>query len=497
MKDTNSLDAISNLLEKNVQYPSSETEALDIARQYIKVLKFADAAISEGHNHKVTGYGNFKKEVAEQGGSPPSGLSYGTIRNRINSIEEAISKQKTHLYFTVGGSINQEKVLLLLECFYSWYGSKFTAKLKETTQEYDWEFLLYHHFIENESTVRAHGGIVRAILKLNTKTKEAFIKNINQHAARDYKGSFVRAGDTVVAFHFFGVAQEHEEAKKFELHIKTHQRMDKNNDELILGAYVSYENLTTIRTGTIVLLPISGVAPAPKFLCPFHNRREFLDVPLEIRRYLSKKELNLHKLPKDKFTLTDLKTWLDHKDNDRVSRSPFFSAEELTIFISMPVTGIETARHKGSKSKFESLRDLVFSIIEDPRWQEYKGALKFVFPASIGKKSSDSHIFRENLKIIKRSALFILIYTEPGLTSFSLVEFGYALAHSQRILLFCKRGSVPDQLLEMHVLNSDGIGAIRPVAINEDELDLDEISNAIQAEIDLIITRKDKIILEG
>lgn len=279
--------------------------------------------------------------------------------------------------------------------------------------------------------------IGRTVLQI-PKKEEVDFKNIKDGLSPDYIGSYKYLHNKVLFFDLDNINRDRK------LHMKV---ACKNVDaEVLIGAYITFE-FDHIVTGTVVFQAINSsneVAAARPMIFPYANKEKSSPVPWPIQKFLSIRNLNYYKAPKDKTTIEALNGLVESYSLSENMKSRFLELDHPIAYIATPEDSLPAAEL--------SLKDEVITgVIKD--LEKLFPKVDFVYspnePLAIDSNKSITQVY---LELLKQTRFFILINTELDIASFSFVQFGWALAHCKNIIVIYKQGSISSRILSLDKL---------------------------------------------
>lgn len=273
--------------------------------------------------------------------------------------------------------------------------------------------------------ISATPKIGKSCIILINKTN-AELQNVPDEVSEQYSGIY-RKEAGILCFDFVALNS------KKSLHIKTY--LIKNNDEILLGSYVTTD-VGRIIHGSIVLM--STESPQQSALISKENDEELKLLPNAIINYLSVKWRNYHKVPYPYNTLSGLEEFV-RKYQEKWARR-FIEREKTDVYFAIP--GMAISNEDGSK-----YRVILKKILEDLK-NSYELTHAFNFMISRDKRK-DSPSAKPNLGVVSNSSIFFLIYMHGTKASFSLVQLGWAMAHCKLVVVFYEENSLSKTILRL------------------------------------------------
>lgn len=456
------------LIEKGhgLELYESNREYVLLIEKYWSVLTPVLSWIDKTFKTETMTYHDYTDEIRQQYPEELRGLAKGlsdvTIRKRYTEFKKNEMPEK---FWNVNLTNNTKAKLV--EKFYSFsYLFKFIFLDGHFGRDFNHECLLfrwnvYFHRVFNENVhIKKHSGIGNVLLTYDRIGGQVRIENDTQNGGYNYEGSVTKSDEHVVSFSLERVTPGGKRDSSLTLDMKVFLNLDAQQ-EIALGAYVSYEKGLDVLCGTVVFERIAENwdAVTERQICPRHKRQDFLNTHESIRYYLSRKNLNRIKVKRGNNSYVDLQSFVKSSSGKRLNSSSFIPIERYSVFLSTPVGGVSNIKKK---------LEVITSIINAQEFAIYNDFLKFECPALRGTKKANAIKHDQILNKIKNASLFVLIYGELNLSSFSLIELGYAVAYCQRILLFCKRGAVPEQVRYFYKLENVTVFELDDVLVYDD-----------------------------
>ena len=402
-------------------------------------------------------------------------ISFGAVRKVWADLELKEDENKLNGYLrTIRKKDKIKKLYSYVFVFECIHQGNFEEPIRRSTpKQKGWNLYFHRVFFEGLRN-KEHSGIGSARMLYDAKNNEYIILNDVKNGGYNYRGVGVKTDDSVISFTLDRVVPGEKKDDRYRLFIKAFMNVEKSED-ICLGAYLSYEKSEKIRVGTLVFERIedpNSCEIIPNLLCPIHYRKHYVDVPEQIRMFLSRKDLNRIQLKKGIQTFTDLNSFVESSSSNRCFTVPQFPVEYYQIFISTPVTGSES---------FQVKSKVIESIINNEVFETYNEYLKFVSPVLRGNNKVNYIDYQDNFHSIKSSSLFVYIHDKSVKASFSLIELGYALSFCQRVIIFYEKESDPKQIEHFDNLDSVTVKKI------DDIQSYEHYSFFIKSEIDAII----------
>ena len=311
-------------------------------------------------------------------------------------------------------------------------------------------------------------AIGHAILEVNENSQNATIYNTNSDGRENFSGRVEVSDNNIKNFILKS------DADGEYLFIKKYRAKHTLSDKVALGCYTTYENNNLV-VGVLVFSTIDpddspddqvklgrvlvnncACVDKQNCTCPWYSLDQ------NIRRYLSVRSRNFLPIPSSLHTIKSLSDHLDIVSSPgRYSR--FFQVgRKPRVFVSS-----NTAFRNGNAAFLEeALRFMKVNIGDD-----------YVFEIREEGKREGFNSSRA-LKQIAESDLFVLFYSKVDRASFSLIELGWALAHTKKCLVVCERNA-----MDFRVLNN---GKIEVVIIGETGSDAEDLNRVEELTLDLV-----------
>lgn len=219
------------------------------------------------------------------------------------------------------------------------------------------------------------------------------------------------------------------------------------DQEIILGTYISYEN-KELRSGTVVLTKTDEFGEPCIVNIEgkqnLNSKEDLANTQSEaeiIGEYLGIKQSNYLRIPNKPKSLNELKERILTLKNRRLrpSVNRFVQRSVKLVHLAAPFSSTNESQQK---STFKLLKRL---------GNDLKDYCQVYIPLV---ETVEGYIESQNpdvtLKSLQNTEIFVLILTKTSLSSFSLIELGYAIAHCKKVFLFYENKSVSEQILALN-----------------------------------------------
>ncbi|MBK9929599.1 MAG: hypothetical protein IPP04_06970 [Saprospiraceae bacterium] len=288
-----------------------------------------------------------------------------------------------------------------------------------------WNLYFFH-------TLNEMPKIGKASLELHNQNKQAFIKNVPDRISENYAGIYSTEGKIICL-------DLKSEGNAKSLYIKAHYFS--KCDNIMLGAYITTDD-GKIVNGSIIFQSI--LEPQEPKLVSSNNLSELEEVPLAIRKYLSVKWRNYHKILNKVFDTNDLSKHVNaYKENwnDR-----FVDISKPMVYFGTPSLSIDQASYISFQLQLKSLEVYLANSYHN---FEFKSVPAYEMKLEKLKSVPD-------FSVLSHAHIFILLITRHQKGSFSLVQLGWALAHCKNIIVFYEEGSISKTILRLSHINNKG-----------------------------------------
>jgi hypothetical protein len=279
-------------------------------------------------------------------------------------------------------------------------------------------FVYFFYLIKPEKVPK----LGRAVLRF-TEQDRVHLKNVPE-TSKDYTGRYTQVNQVIFI--------DLQNSRNHKLHMKL-ECPDGAEQELSLGSYSTIDNYRIV-TGELVLhkidpmeIPEEKQTPALLSYGDKETGKEFdQGVDQAIRDYLCIKNMNYHSVPQSITTISALRKHLDFYNPFEGRKRRMFDPGKPRIFVAVP----SSTYHKHGKET-EKVKNLITALKE-------KHGHNFV-----KEKNSETAIdFErrpiENLKLLHRTSVFILIVTQKDVFSFAYLQAGYAVALCKHVIILYK-----------------------------------------------------------
>lgn len=389
---------------------------------------------------KIKNEGKGKDDFAKwvtSNGYDQSGFKPSTIYRRRQKLREVLEDSDNSTfkedYIEI---VNENKNHLhLLEPIVSDYLEQIVL---ESNTDLKRTWYVYH--FDNKDNLDQEPKLARLVLRTTGKGK-ANLSNID--SGSDYTGRFYKTKNKTI---FFNLRSEEDDREALSgAHIRAYFK-DLENDKILLGAYITYEGHRIVN-GSVVLQSIKNNSDAKPLSLSFnHNSEEFFKVDWAIRKYLSLKRYNHSSTRNDIQSIDRLKIFLD-KNVFQKKESRFIEYELPKVFIANPKMAKKFDKEISKDNVI--LQKLKEDLDKRFNPNEKSKKINFLKQDSIF-KSLQNEPFPITLAPLQRTRFFILIYTGSEQGSFTLVELGWALAHSKTVMVFYKEGTLSERILTLY-----------------------------------------------
>lgn len=408
----------------------------------------------------LAGFSEFAKEQREEYEKERKikmpGMSPGSISNGFKLLKEENNLEGKHLLFFEAFNFFAERYQNHYKAFVDKNPlSDIDVKARRSLfKNTCWHLYFFH--VPRPGRNRAALG--RLILKIY-EDGAIELKNIKDLAdSRDYFGHIHEV--KFLGDRFMAMPLNHQDTFdiSFSNILINYSVFEGEISELMIGDYSNISD-RNIETGTVVLQKIPFEAAETSKALTYLNGAEFEEIPIGIRQFLSLKKSNFIRLPNEIHTSIALEQFLDtyNINKDRQYHNDFFNVKKPIVFVASPSASSENCK---------IIDGLVHGIKKEENRLEYE-----YFGDNLKKhKRARGKIVSEEIKeMLNKTTLFVLFYFgDSGKPFFSnaLMELGYALSYSKKILIFT---NIRDFFKEFHFLNVFEDNLIKV----EERLDLD------------------------
>ncbi|HMG16971.1 MAG TPA: hypothetical protein VK590_16050 [Saprospiraceae bacterium] len=269
----------------------------------------------------------------------------------------------------------------------------------------------------------------------------ANFENVPDSISKDYVGTYKHIHDDVI---FFDLETG---TKDRSLHIKVYCT-DKKKDTILLGSYITYED-HHITSGSILLESTKDIDPLlikPIIMSYKKNSDEFLKTNKDIIKYLSLRKFSFSER-KRKITNNELLHEHVLVLNEEDWSQRFIDDTLPLMYLAAPSS---TTKEKTIKDQ----NNVLINFVEELQSKyENKILVKhFLDSVESGIASTINESPSISIELLKRTRLFILIYSKTSKGSFSLVQLGLGITYCKSCLVFYEEGSLSFNVQKLRTL---------------------------------------------
>ncbi|MFM9949449.1 MAG: hypothetical protein ACKV1O_16045 [Saprospiraceae bacterium] len=356
------------------------------------------------------------------------GMGRTSVYNWIDKLKDLKSKIKI-------GGIQESEIEEKLEeventvMIYSQAITDYYVQYSKNIDPFEGQKWYVYFFLIDDETGRepAIGRVV-----LNTVSKNHVdLKNLGYGVHLDYeKGQYSLIYNYAC---FLELETAHGDRK---LHIKV--RYISSGFEIFIGSYITYENDHVVR-GTVVMELARGEDIKPAVLSSFNNKELFYSIDPAIRSFLSPRRYNYQKISNKIFSLEGLRSFL-HENQGEDWSTRFFEENAPTIFIAYPGLSLEEDVYKKNNLAIEKIVQRLN--------QKFKGKINIYYGNAHDRNPEVA--MSVILEKLKKTRIFVLIYTKTNLGSYSLVQLGWAMAYCKVVMMFYELGAISERMEGLH-----------------------------------------------
>jgi hypothetical protein len=228
--------------------------------------------------------------------------------------------------------------------------------------------------------------------------------------------------------------------------------------EYAVGSTISIERKQVVNN-MIILEQVEEASIKPPKLLTYRDGADFTkDIPIEIRRFLSRRRLSYLRTPSQINSLSNIHMKMGRYNQNK--RALSISPDIPLVYVSTPVGGVKGLENGESKlrSKLVAVAEIVRDLVK--HFGEKKKELKFRLPGSVEKYAIEQSItipsrnvefvkdlgIAETFEELSYTKYFVLIYDE-NVPSRSLIDLGAALQSATVVIVIYRRGKgFPDSV---------------------------------------------------
>lgn len=392
----------------------------------------------DGLLDKKSEYDDFLKSTNKKGYSSenyklPSSSTIRNHRSFLSCIEDGMSLEliQKRVKFKLssikkGFELTEETISKLRFRF----GEHPEEYIKNNLNDKKW-YVYFLYYPRNENSEATLGRAVISV-EHNRLIQNVHLTNTEKSHA-NYDGNY----EPYIPEHGIIVFSFNSASPSRKLHIKVY--CDNKDQQIMLGHFLTYEE-SHIQSGTVMLVaPENPEEEMEPDIFSFLMPNKFDNVDDTILKFFTLKSENHFRTFRGVDSLETLKTELNKKSFVDDKNSWFLEKHPAEIFIATPVTG---AGFSDDKPEKKLLSDVVEFINEKiPEGIKITSRIQ-----GAGKDEKGNYHPVKTLDFLRTQRIFILLLDNVRKLGFSMIQLGFALAHSKKVVLVCKQENISERI---------------------------------------------------